>query len=293
MQGTGVQRWKPETWSDDDWSPSGGNPALHSAYGLAQCEAAWYVRGKPRVQMVWAGLFGVRSDELITSFDGISLLRPSGIKPSWRTRAGNFHIDGRRGEGGFDPGRRAVCQGLVNLLPTAAHKGGNVVVPRSHRRYHELSQKYSQNGLKPNTGDIIQNNPEELAGAIRVEMYPGDALVWDDRTIHGNGPGVGPGPTDPELERAAVLCSMYPRSLAAPEVLKSRVVAIANGYTGGTGGWCGHNPCYETNGNQGGGGRDQPTNEEIEAWRKSLNPRFRIGGVTRDHELTVEQMALV
>jgi hypothetical protein len=186
-QGTGVRRGQPATWRDDDWSPSGGNPGLHSAYGLAQCEAAWFVRSKPRVQRVWAGLFGVRTDELITSFDGISLLRPSGIDASWQIGAGNFHIDGRRHEGGFDPKRRAVCQGLVNLLPTAAHKGGNVLVPRSHHRYHELSQKYSDHGLKPDTGDIIQNNPEEIAGAIKVEMLPGDALVWDDRTIHGNG----------------------------------------------------------------------------------------------------------
>lgn len=288
-----MKRGQPATWSDDDWSPSGGNPSLHSAYGLAQCEAAWYVRGKPRVQAVWAGLFGVRTDELITSFDGISLLRPSGVNPSWRTHAGNFHIDGRRGEGGFDPERRAVCQGLVNLLPTAAHKGGNVVVPRSHCRYRELSEKYSENGLKPNTGDIMRSHPEELAGAIRVEMFPGDALVWDDRTIHGSGPGVGAGATDPELERAAVLCSMYPRSLATQTVLESRKLAIAKGYTGGTGGWCGHNPCYETNGNQGAGGRAPPTGEEIAAWRASLNPRFRIGGVTRDHDLTADQMALV
>ena len=101
-QGTGVRRGEPATWADDDWSPSGGNPGLHSAYGLAQCEAAWYVRGKPRVQEVWAGCFGVRRDELITSFDGVSLLRPSGVNASWAVGAGNFHIDGRRNEGGFD-----------------------------------------------------------------------------------------------------------------------------------------------------------------------------------------------
>ena len=100
-QGTGVRRGEPSTWADDDWSPSGGNPALHSAYGLAQSEAAWFVRGKPRVQAVWAGLFGVRNDELITSFDGISLLRPSGLDDGWALNAGNFHIDGRRNEGGF------------------------------------------------------------------------------------------------------------------------------------------------------------------------------------------------
>ena len=116
----------------------------------------------------------------------------------------------------FDPYRRAVCQGLVNLLPTAANKGGNVLVPRSHGRFHALAQRFSADGRKPDTGDIIQNNPEEIAGAIKVQMFPGDALVWDDRTIHGSGPGVGAGPTAPELERAAVLCSMYPRVLTAP-----------------------------------------------------------------------------
>ena len=92
-QGTGVRRGEPETWADDDWSPSGGNPGLHSAYGMAQSQAAWYVRGKPRVQSVWAGCFGVDRSELITSFDGVALFRPSGLNPAWATRAGNFHID--------------------------------------------------------------------------------------------------------------------------------------------------------------------------------------------------------
>ena len=291
-QGTGVRRGQPSSWVDEDWSPSGGNPGLHSAYGLAQSEAAWYVRGKPRVQDVWAGCFDVRRDELITSFDGVALLRPSGLKQSWATSAGNFHIDGRRGEGGFDPHERAVCQGLVNLLPTAANKAGNVVVPRSHQRYAALALQ-TEAGLKPDTGDIIKHSPEEIAGAIKVQMFPGDALTWDDRTIHGSGPGVGQGPSEPELERAAVLCSMYPRARTPSGVLKSRQIAIANGFTGGTGGWCGHNPCWETNGNQGGGGSRAPTAEEVESWRAGLNPRFRVGGVTRDHELTEEQMALV
>ena len=104
---------------------------------------------------------------------------------------------------------------------------------------------------------------------------------------------MGPGSMEPELERAAVLCSMFPRALASPTVLESRQIAIDRGFTGGTGGWCGHNPCYETNGNQGGGGRDPPTEEEVEQWRGGLNPRFRVGGVTRDHELTPAMMALV
>lgn len=195
-----------------------------------------------------------------------------------------------------DPARRAVCQGLVNLLRTATNKGGNNLVPRSHLRFQELSDKYSETGLKPDTGVIIRNNPSELAGAIKVQMFPGDALVWDDRTIHGNGPGIGVGPTEPELERAAVLCSMYPRSLvAAPIILESRQIAIAKGFTGGTGGWCGHNPIWETNGNQGGGGRmEPPTEEQVLQFRSDRNPRFRVGGFgVGDHSLTPEQLALV
>ena len=95
------------------------------------------------------------------------------------------------------------------------------------------------------------------------------------------------------MERCAVLCSMYPRALTPAEVLESRQIAIAKGFTGGTGGWCGHNPCWETNGNQGGGGRAQPTAEEVEKWRASLNPRFRVGRVGVDHQLSDAQMALV
>ena len=290
-QGTGVRRGLPSTWADDDWSPSGGNPGLHSGYGLAQSEAAWFVRGQKRVQRVWAGVFGVPTGELICSFDGIAALRPSGLNRDWATNAGNFHIDGARQNGGFDPGARAYCQGLVNLVPTAPNRAGNVVVPRSHRRYQKLARQYSKDGLKPDCQLIVDKYPQELRGAIRAQMQAGDALIWDDRTIHGSGPGIGPGPTEPELERAAVLVSMYPRARARPAVLASRVRAIEFGWSGGGGGWCGHNQLYETNGNQGGGGRSGPWPEEnVARWKRGLNPRFAIRGPPT---LTPEQRAVV
>jgi hypothetical protein len=48
---------------------------------------------------------------------------------------------------------------------------------------------------------------------------------------------------------------------------------------------------YETNGNQGGGGRSGPWPEEdVEGWRAQMNPRFRVG---RPPQLTPAQLALV
>ena len=177
QQGTGVRRGLPSTWADPQWSPSGGNPGLHSGYGMAQSEAAWFVRGQKRVQRVWGGVFGVPTQELITSFDGIAAMRPSGLDHGWATAAGNFHIDGSRQTGAFDPAARAYCQGLVNLIPTALNRAGNVLVPRSHARYGELSRKFSADGLKPDVGRIAEHHPHELVSPPLPSLLPAVDIV--------------------------------------------------------------------------------------------------------------------
>ena len=90
--GTGIDRTNPLTWSDDKW-PTCAHGGIIPSYGIGHSEAQWFVRGVPNVKKAFAKVWA--TDDLLTSFDGVSLWRPWNIDPSWKTQSGQawFHID--------------------------------------------------------------------------------------------------------------------------------------------------------------------------------------------------------
>jgi hypothetical protein len=93
--GNGILRNDVTTWGNDRWFPGdvgllGDNGAND---GLIHSEPLWRVRSHPRVKEVFAALHG--TDELLASFDGMSLFRPSGLDPEWGQTTMGFHTDRR------------------------------------------------------------------------------------------------------------------------------------------------------------------------------------------------------
>jgi hypothetical protein len=65
--------------------------------------------------------------------------------------------------------------------------------------------------------------------------FPARAVLWDDRTLHCNAPGVGEAPATAELLRACCYVCMTPKANASPEVIAGRHRAVELGW--GTGGY--------------------------------------------------------
>ena len=109
--GTGIDRDDVSTWDNDRW-PTAVHGAILPSYGIGHCAAQWFIRDQPGVRQSFAQVW--QTDDLLTSFDGVSIWRPWTHQPHWRTDEGNswLHIDqhpiGR-------PGKHCV-QGLVNLI---------------------------------------------------------------------------------------------------------------------------------------------------------------------------------
>ena len=137
--GTGIDRTNPKTWGDDRW-PTCAHGAILPSYGIGHSEAQWFVRGVPNVKKAFAKIW--ETEELLTSFDGVSLWRPWNINPNWKTESGQswFHIDQHPIS---KPGKHCV-QGLVNLLPTSERIGGNVVIPKSHKLFKNIPNEYEE-----------------------------------------------------------------------------------------------------------------------------------------------------
>jgi len=224
---TGIDRLDSRTWGDDNW-PTAVHGGILPSYGIGHCQAQWFIRDIPGVKKSFAALWG--TDDLLVSFDGVSLWRPWSVDPSWKTNLGSswLHIDqhpiGR-------PGRQCV-QGLVNLLPTSESAGGNVIVPGSHRLFTEIPDLYTERLARidpsidhfrfPKEDPLFLDNEP-----ITCHMEAGDLLLWDSRTVHCSSPGSGHEFPGNELVRAISLICMMPRSRSNEEVISRRKAAIA------------------------------------------------------------------
>ena len=231
-----ISRADPGTWGGNKF----GNNWGHSDF-------LWHIRGKPRVAKAWHLWY--RTEDLLVSFDGASLYLPWGLNPEWNTPAMGLHTDQRNHEGIED----GYLQGLVNLIPTSANSGGNVIIPKSHHHAEELKE------LRPLMKDgqsfyevVAEHRPDVFESVIHAHVEAGDVVsqryfldlprlpvsltwkaspfqfLWLDTAIHCRAGGVGVGPTDPDLIRAAVYVTMSPKSRATPETLRQRELATLN-----------------------------------------------------------------
>ena len=224
--GTGIDRHNPATWDDDRW-PTSAHGGILPSYGIGHSESQWFLRSIPNVKKAFAKIWD--TEELLTSFDGVSLWRPWNINPNWKTESGQtwFHIDQHPIS---RPGKQCV-QGLVNLLDSSEEIGGNVMVPRSHKFFKDIPKEYKERLARLPLGiDHFRfpNDDPKLSSQkpIMCHMEAGDMLLWDSRTIHcSNSGSLLPKKTN-ELIRAASLICMMPKEKSNRSVIKQRREAV-------------------------------------------------------------------
>lgn len=228
--GTGVDRGDVSTWGDDRW-PINVHGGIVPSQGVGHSAAQWFIRSAPAVKEAFAAVWD--DDELLVSFDGMALWRPTDIDPSWATDRGGawLHIDQHPIS---RPGRQCV-QGAVTLTRTSADIGGNIVVPGSHKWFADIPVRYADRlAAIPEMQDHFRfptDDPQlQATPPVMAHMEPGDMMLWDSRTVHCSSPGpqaeVATNEASPELLRVASLVCMMPKAHSNPEVIAHRRAAV-------------------------------------------------------------------
>lgn len=221
--GTGIDRREPSTWVNERW-PTLAHGGIIPSNGIGHSEAQWYIRSVPAVHRSFAAIWG--TDDLLVSFDGMALWRPTTLDPAWKTNQGAawLHVDQNAQ---LRPGFHCA-QGMVSLLPMDPSTGGNVLVPGSHiDHFPAIPRTYADRFAKlPKGIDHFRfpvNDPH-LNGVQMSHVEPGDMLIWDSRIVHCSSPGIeAPKEGKPlALTRAISLVCMMPRELTSAEVLQWR-----------------------------------------------------------------------
>lgn len=227
--GTGIDRNDPDTWDDARW-PVAVHGGIIPSQGIGHSAAQWFIRAVPAVKRSFAAVWD--DDDLLVSFDGMALWRPTSVNPAWETNRGGswLHIDQHPiGRPGFH-----CVQGLVSLLPSSPATGGNVIVPGSHKMFASIPDVYPERLARIDASidhfRFPADDPELSATPpIMPHLEAGDLLLWDSRTVHCSSPAIdADGDSGTGLLRAASLVCMMPRSRSNASVIARRRQALAD-----------------------------------------------------------------
>ena len=158
----------------------------------------------------------------------------------FRTDPGWFHLDQNPR---YKP-KFCCLQGLVNLLPTSAHTGGNVVVAQSNKVFphhyhgdnHDCSEFYRQRLDELGDEDWMEVDPndellKDQSKVISCLLGAGDMLLWDSRTVHCSYPADKSDDTRSGIIRAATVVSMMPASAVSADTRRARKLAVEQSRT--------------------------------------------------------------
>lgn len=189
---------------------------------LTHSQYYWNIRQNEKIVDVFAHLWGVKREELLVSFDGLSLcLPPETVKKGWHGKDW-LHVDQSYTNNKFDCVQSWVTAKDIN-------KGDSTLtfLESSHLYHKKCAKKYK---ITDNT-DWYKLNEKELKyyekkGCTQKSiMCPAGSLVlWDSRLVHA-----GQNPLK-ERKESNTRCIVYvcytPRNRSTPANIKKRINAF-------------------------------------------------------------------
>lgn len=177
--GTGVKRDDPSSWkntkSSTVWPHTTHGLLQH--YKVGQTKFAWEMRAEPEILRIFAKLWHCQVEDLIVSFDGVNMGKPTKRGTKWGKW---IHLD----QGPEDSTLR-YYQGCLTLTDS---DGGLIF----HERATELHKPFWRDFKKKSKGpNWYKFQPQDEAWYVKhgsnpvfVKSKAGSLVLWDSRTPH-------------------------------------------------------------------------------------------------------------
>jgi hypothetical protein len=171
----------------DTWNNFYDLMPLHSMliqyHNIAHLQSVWDIRQHENIGNIFSKIWNVPKEELLTSFDGISInLPPEKTKRGWFLGNDWMHTDQSSNKKGLQS-----IQGFVNLYPVNQGDATLTILEKSHK-YHE--EFFNHINIHDNN-DWFKLNTEQKQWFINkgcnqfcVIAPIGSLVLWDSRTIH-------------------------------------------------------------------------------------------------------------
>lgn len=188
------------TWLPDN-CPMIWNKSSVVYNGFGQSDSNWFIRTNSYTKQAFSYVYG--TDDLVTSFDGLSLfLSDTQKSTSW------LHQDQRPSDD------RLSVQAVLNILPCNEFDAGFICVPKSHKNYIPSDAKTDWMMLPKD------DHNQKLAQKILTP--PRSLILFNSKTIHSNIGMVKNHPNGNHINRLSAYTTFVPRERQTPEVLAAR-----------------------------------------------------------------------
>ncbi|RDH28659.1 Clavaminate synthase-like protein [Aspergillus welwitschiae] len=175
------------TWTTEHL-PISFKGGMYYGYAAPHENIAWEARTEPAVIEIFEKLWETK--ELLSSFDGMNISLPRRRDVNWSPWP---HCD-------QNPNRKGMqaVQGLVNFAPNGPKDGGLMLMKGSAKLFDEFFAQdrdpYDHEDAPPpemKYMDLFLFHQRDLkwfedrgCELIKVNMDPGDLVLWDSRTMH-------------------------------------------------------------------------------------------------------------
>ncbi|PYH31928.1 Clavaminate synthase-like protein [Aspergillus neoniger CBS 115656] len=218
------------TWTTEHL-PISFKGGMYYGYAAPHEKIAWEARTEPAVIEIFEKLWETK--ELLSSFDGMNISLPRRKDVNWSPWP---HCD-------QNPNRKGMqaVQGLVNFAPNGPKDGGLMLMKGSAKLFDEFFAQdrdpYDHEDAPPpeiKYMDLFLFHQRDLkwfedrgCKLIKVNMDPGDLVLWDSRTMH-----YACLPEGDQIRHVQYVC-MTPRRFATEKALELKKYCFEN-YMGTT-----------------------------------------------------------
>jgi len=203
---------------------------LHSMllqhFSLGHMQPIWDLRTHPKVYGVFEKIWNTRKDNLLVSFDGLSVhLPPEKTNKGW-FRTEWFHTD----QSSHKIGRHCI-QGMVNLYPVNKDDATLCILEKSHLHH----QSFFTDKNIDNKSDWYKFKDDEDkkyflnkgCKPYAVKAGAGSIILWDSRTFH-QGKECNKDRTNENFRMVSYVCMMPRNTITDPKTLAKKKKAFEN-----------------------------------------------------------------
>ena len=152
-------------------------------WNIGHAQFNWDVRQNPKVVDVFAKLWSVKQDELVTSFDGASVhLPPEVTKLGWYRGNDWFHCDQS-----FMDNEFKCVQTWVTAYDVNEGDATLAFLEKSHKYHKDFKEEFDitdkTNWYKLKTEEVDYYLNKKCAKTY-IKCPAGSMVLWDSRTIH-------------------------------------------------------------------------------------------------------------
>lgn len=194
---------------------------LYKFHGIAHAEFLWTLRQNPNILRIFSSLYNCRPEDLLASFDGLSMQTPPeyGNNRGWYNNNSWYHVDQS-----YTRPKRECYQGWVTARDVRPGDYTTGFFVGSHKSFEDFGKKFKST-KKDDFNKLLGREQMEFYEArhdqIRVSCPAGSLIVWDSRSLHSG--------LDPVKERKRpnerIICflSYGPRFGASKKFLQKRI----------------------------------------------------------------------